>query len=234
MFAQVLRSKGVAVPAVCLASTAGKAWVRRAFAFSFQPQPGAADASSSSSSSGFSFGSFGGGGDGGGDGGGGGAASGGGGGEDDGGEGGEAYTGPTEGEEPSEDVPPPVAADSSKLLLPSESIVHEVRAAVKRWDTGDKSWANLDTGTLRIIKDSSTGKSRIVFSPPNSTRGLINTFLNANARLDDVPGGVAGGKARLECILLVPERGLTKFIFTVKTASQAQELKAAFLANKSK
>jgi hypothetical protein len=163
---------------------------------------------------------------------------------EEGGEGGEDDgAGPVEGERPSDNVPKAVEAD--KLLLPTETIAYEVRAAAKKWGIREvtdpttkeckqeRAWLSLDAGTLRVIRDASTGKSRIVFSPPNATRLLLNSLISEHAKIADVAGaeGTAGGKSRLDCTV-VTEAGLTRFIFTVKTPAQAQELKAAFNAGK--
>ena len=137
---------------------------------------------------------------------------------------------PGEGEAPSDAVPQAAPADlASRLLLANECVSLQVRAALKRFTAATSSWASLDVGDLRLVKDAATGRSRVVFTPPTAPRALVNCLLSAATRVGEVEDAGGGGKARLTLDLPQTE-GLVRYLVATKTRAQAVELAAALKA----
>ena len=64
---------------------------------------------------------------------------------------------------------------NKKILTESESITHQVRVSVQRFT--NKTWVSLNAGDVRIIRNSTTGASRIIFNNPTSEKLLIHSQL---------------------------------------------------------
>ena len=118
-------------------------------------------------------------------------------GEDDGGGDEEGGDGPQgEGERPSEKGVVLLAADefNKKILTDSESIVHQVRVSVQRFT--NKAWVSLNAGDVRIIRDKTTGASRIIFNNPTSEKLLIHSPLGGPEVKVGEASDAGSGKAR--------------------------------------
>lgn len=120
--------------------------------------------------------------------------------DDDGGGGGgeeEGRDGPQgEGERPSEKGVVLLAADdfNKKILTDSETIAHQVRVSVQRFT--NKAWVSLNAGDVRIIRNNTTGASRIVFNNPTSEKLLIHSQLGGpEVKVGDA-SDAGSGKAR--------------------------------------
>jgi len=116
---------------------------------------------------------------------------GGGGGEEEGGDGPQG-----EGERPSEKGVVLLAADdlNKKILTDSETIAHQVRVSVQRFT--NKAWVSLNAGDVRIIRNNTTGASRIVFNNPTSEKLLIHSQLGGPEVKVGEASDAGSGKAR--------------------------------------
>lgn len=148
--------------------------------------------------------------------------------------------------------------EKPSLLLPTETIMYEVTARLHRLGEKsvvanasklsesdikagnyervvEKTWLNMDVGQLRILKDSASQKSRIIFSPPNSSRPVLNALLGSNSKISLIPKDPKANdsKVRLDCFLLLGSV-LNRYQITVKTSAQANELLNAFTMYMSK
>ena len=148
--------------------------------------------------------------------------------------------------------------EKPSLLLPTETIIYEVTARLHRLGektvvanasnlsekdikdgnyerVTEKTWLNMDVGQLRILKDTVSQKSRIIFSPPNSTRPVLNAILSSNSKISLIPKDPKANdsKVRLDCLLIVGGV-LNRYQVTVKTPAQGNELVAAFTSNLNK
>lgn len=90
-------------------------------------------------------------------------------------------------------------------------------------------WNSMGVGQIRVLKDKSSGKTRIVFRVEPNASILINSHLIENVTYENVPSNKSGAVRGA----LFYKGNLARWVFKVKTPDMASELSKALEDNKS-
>ena len=90
-------------------------------------------------------------------------------------------------------------------------------------------WASMGVGLIRVLKDKSSGKTRVVFRVEPSASILINSHLIESVTYENVPSNKSGAVRGA----LFYKGNLARWVFKVKTPDMALQLSKALEDNKS-
>jgi RanBP1 domain len=120
----------------------------------------------------------------------------------------------------------------------NEDILFEVRTKVlesmtekeltAKGSKGEAGWKTRGLGPLRILKNSETGRTRIVMRTEPNARVVVNSPLIQDNKYDITPSGNDGASLKMGIFM---EGKLKNWVFKIKTMDVARELVDCLVAN---
>ncbi|KKY27985.1 putative rnase3 domain protein [Phaeomoniella chlamydospora] len=134
--------------------------------------------------------------------------------------------------ENSEDVP----KDEQLSLMDSrpgeenEDTLYEARAKLLKWDDQGKTWASMGLGTLRILKDKHSGKTRMLLRSEPGASILLNTLVRSSITYKPMASD-GRDTAAVKFADVLSDGQLAQRVLKVKSVTMAQEMAKILTSN---
>ena len=114
----------------------------------------------------------------------------------------------------------------------NEDVLYEVRAKLLKQEGEPKEWKSMGVGPLRILKDKTTGKVRMVLRADPAASVILNTGILPGVSYKPVSHAGKESSA-LKFASVTPDGALASRVLKVKTVAMAQEMSSILEKEKS-